>query len=101
MARHRPQDRYGVFVILLSDDAAARQRLKDLAARAGLKQVVLCTTDARGQQRNNLAADADVSVAVYGGQWWKVSANFALRKGELNRQRADAIFEAVTRVLPK
>ena len=46
MTRRKPQNKLGVFVILLGDDARTRQKLKELAAREGLKQVVLSTTDA-------------------------------------------------------
>lgn len=107
MRKHKPSTRFGVFVILLTEDARMPQKLKDLAAREGLKQVVLANCNAadlnRYRGRYQLAQEADVTVAVYTGPGYqaKVSANFALKKGGLNKQQAEAIFGAVTRVLPR
>ena len=51
-----------------------------------------------------VAKDAAVTVVIYNmarrGQQ-KVTANFALRKGELNEAKADAIVKALSDVLPK
>jgi hypothetical protein len=106
--KHKRSDRFGVFVIFLGDDADTRKKLKELAVKQGLKHVVLTSTNATGETRNKLAREADVTVAVYSGnhetRWQrqtKVSANFALKKGELSKEKSEAIFEAVTKVLPK
>jgi hypothetical protein len=103
MSKHKPQQRYGAFVVLFNDDAKMQQKLKDLAAKGGLKQVVLCIGNAQAAAKNRVAGEADVTVAVYTGPQWqaKVSANFALKKGELTSQKAEAIFGAVTGALPR
>src|SRR5258705_405659 len=85
MTKHKPQNRYGVFVILLGSDAKQHQKLKDLITKEGPKQVVLCATDATGEQRNKLAKEAEVTVAVYRDHN-QVSTNFALKKCELDEK---------------
>jgi hypothetical protein len=99
MAKHKPQDRLGVFVILLGNDAKQQQKLKDWVNKDGPKQVVLCT-DVNGEQRNKVAKEAAVTVAVYRDHN-QVSANFALKKGELDCQKAGAIYAAIDKVVPK
>ena len=101
MTRQKRANRLGVFVVLCTDDAAMRQKLKELADNGGLKQVVLSTfQNAGGPPRYKVARDADLTVAVYKDNN-KVSANFALVKGLLDKARADAVFDAVVGVLPK
>ena len=99
MTRHKPQNRYGVFVILLGNDAKQHEKYKEWVEKGGLKQVVLCT-DVNGEQRNKIAREAEVTVAVYKDHN-EVSANFALKKGELDEKKAGAIYEAIDKALPK
>jgi molybdopterin biosynthesis enzyme MoaB len=101
VSKHRPALRPGVFVILSSGDSKMQQKLRELAARGGVKHVVL-TIGGSGVRKYNVANEAAVSVGVYRGPGLeaKVSANFALRKGELTRKKAEAIFQAVTRAWP-
>jgi hypothetical protein len=103
MSKHKPQNRYGVFVVLFNDDARMQQKLKDLASKGGLKQVVFCIGNAQAAKKNRIAGQADVTVAVYNLHQYdiKVTTNFALKKGELTSQKADAIFGTVTGVLPR
>lgn len=101
MARQKRTAKLGVFVIFCTDDANGMQpKLKELSAKEGLKQVVLCTFAAEGPRRYKVAKEAAFTVAVYKNHE-DVSANFALKKGALDKDKADAIVKAVTTVLPK
>ncbi len=94
------QPRLGVFIIFCNDDAGLKKQLEDQLAREPLKQVVLCTCNAAGPTRYRVAREADLTVAVYENRS-TVAANFALKKGELNEEKAAEIFKAVSRVLPR
>jgi hypothetical protein len=98
--RTGPENR-GVFVVFCSDDPGMRQRLQELAAKEGLKHVVLCTTNSAGPPRYRLAREADLTVLIYGGGPRKVAANVALRKGELEEQRTSVILKELNQVLPR
>ena len=94
------KDRFGVFVILLAGNGP-QQQLKDLVAKEGLKQVVLSTfQNNAGPPRYKVAKDAHLTVAVYKNKD-TVSANFVMDKGGLSKKKAEAIIEAVTKVLPQ
>src|SRR3954466_12386780 len=82
-AKHKPQNRYGVYLILRSDDATTQKKFEELVAKGGHKHVVLCTTDGMGESRNKLAREAAVTVSVYADHQ-KVSSNVALKSGELD-----------------
>jgi len=101
-------DKFGVFVILLTDDADAQKKLGEVAAREGLKHVVLSAyqklrsqpSATAGPVRYKVAKEADVTVAVYREED-VVTANFALQKGGLTGKKVEAIQAAVARVLPR
>jgi hypothetical protein len=98
----QPNDKkLGTFVIIGDADGRADQ-LRKLAENHSLKNVSLCISAA--PPRYEISNDAEVTVVIYnpdrpGRQ--KVQANFALRKGELDEAKADAIVEALMKVLPK
>jgi hypothetical protein len=98
----RAEDRkLGVFVIIGDADGRAEQ-LKELAKKEGLTRVSFCIGTA--PPRYEVNKDADVTVVIYtvgrpGRQ--EVTANFALRKGELSAAKRGDITEALSKVLPK
>jgi hypothetical protein len=98
-ARRPGPKRQGVFVVFNSDDAGLKQKLRDLIDKEGLKQVVLCFGTSEGPAKYEVAEEAGLTVAIY--QNGLVRANFALRKGELTKDRAKEITKALTQVLPK
>lgn len=73
-----------------------------MAAKEALKRVSLCIDAApKGYE---VAQEAAITVVIYRvGQRRreKVTANFALRKGELNEAKIDAIVKALSEALPK
>jgi hypothetical protein len=92
----------GVFVIFDSKAEGLDNRLREIAAKEGLKRVSLCI--GAPPPDYEVAAAADLTAAIYNPARrpeQKVKANFALRKGELDTATADAIVKALGDVLPK
>jgi hypothetical protein len=92
----------GVFVVFDGNSDGLDKRLLGMAEKEGLKRVNLCIGDPPDDYE--LAGEADVTVVIYTvgrRPQQKVTANFALRKGELDEATADAILKALSDVLPK
>jgi hypothetical protein len=94
-------NKLGTFVII-GDAAGRAEQLRGLAECESLERVTLCIGAA--PPRYEVNAEADVTVVIYspgrpGRQ--TVTANFALRKGELDETKCDAIIAALASVLPK
>jgi hypothetical protein len=92
----------GAYVIFESNVNGLDQRLRDLASKAAIKHVPLCIGPA--PKNYELSPEADLTVVIYRlGKRRRepVMANFALRKGELDETKADAIVKALSDVLPK
>jgi hypothetical protein len=92
----------GVFVVFVRNSDGLDKRLRDMAEKAGLKRVSLCI--GRPPDDYEVARGADVTVVIYSDglrREQRVTANFALRKGELDEAKADAIVKALSSVLPK
>jgi hypothetical protein len=92
----------GVYVIFVNNADGLDNQLRELADKESLKRVHLCIGPPKDDYE--LARDADVTVVIYQvGQrrQEKVMANFALRKGELDGAKADAIVKALAEALPK
>jgi hypothetical protein len=90
----------GVFVIYCNSSPSINDQLKALVAQENLKQIVLFSTTAEGPKRYNLAKDADMTVVVYDGER-TVTSNHALKPGELNEAKADAIVKSIVAMLRK
>jgi hypothetical protein len=91
----------GAFVMVLNDAPGLDQSLRSLAEKEAIKQVALGIGAPPPDYA--IAPDADVTVVIYPPARrpkQKVSANFALRKGELNDAKIAEIVEAITAVLP-
>jgi len=92
----------GVFVIVDSKADGLEKRLKDMADKEKLKRVSFgIDTPPRNYEVNG---EADVTVVIYKlgkRRLEPVTANFALRKGELDKKKTEAIVKALSDVLPK
>jgi hypothetical protein len=92
----------GVFVIFLKNPDGLDGQLRATAEKVGLKRVSQCIGTA--PQDYEVAQEADITVVIYrsgpGGDN-KVSANFALRKGELDQAKTAAIVKALSDALPR
>jgi hypothetical protein len=91
----------GAYVIFVSNPDGLEKQLRGMAEKETLKRVSLCIGD---PPRNyEVAGEADVTVVIYTvgrRSQQAVTANFALRKGELDEAKADAIVKALSEVLP-
>ena len=98
----KPQRAPGVYVIFESNTNGLDGRLREIAEKEKLQRVSLCIGTPPGNYQ--VAREADVTVVIYSvGRRYeqKVTANFALGKGELDEAKADAIVKALSEVLPK
>ena len=91
----------GAFVIFVNNGDGLEQRVRGLAVKVALQRVNLCIGAPPADYA--LAQEADVTVVIYNvnrrGQQ-HVTANFALRKGELDAATTEAIVKALADVLP-
>jgi len=94
----RPQ---GVYVIFVNNADGLDKQLRGIAEKEGLKRVNLCI--GAPPAAYEVAPAADVTVVIYnaGRRGQPVTANFALRKGELDDAKTEAIVKALSDVLPK
>jgi hypothetical protein len=97
----KTQRELGVYVLHMNNENGLDQRLRTLAEKEAIKRVALGIGAPPADYA--VANEADVTVVVYpparrGRQ--TVSANFALRKGELNDTTINAIVKSIADVLP-
>ena len=91
----------GTYVIV-GDAHGRAERLRDLARKEALPHVSLCIGTA--PPRYEVAPEAAVTVVIYNPgrrSQQAVVANFALRQGELDETRREAVVAALSKVLPK
>jgi hypothetical protein len=98
----KPPRAPGVYFIVDSNAEGLDKQLRTIACSESLQHINLCIGPV--PQDYVISKDAEVTVVIYnmnrrGDQ--RVTANFALRKGELNDAKADAIVKALADVLPK
>jgi hypothetical protein len=92
----------GAYVLFVNNADGLDKRLRDIADKKALKRVSLCI--GAPPKNYEIADEADVTVVIYTlgrRPQQHVTANFALRKGELDEAKADAIVKALSDVLPK
>src|SRR6266567_2184071 len=85
--------RMGSFVVFLSDDEGMEEKLKDLAKKEGLKNIILTLDNPAGPRAYNVTKDADVTVVLYNKR--TVKANHAYKKGEFKAKDIEAILKEV------
>jgi hypothetical protein len=92
----------GAYVIFVSNADGLEQRLRGMAEKETLKRVNLCIGAV--PKNYEVAGDADVTVVIYSvgrRNEQHVTANFALRKGELTEEKTFAVVQALSDVLPR
>jgi hypothetical protein len=85
------------FVVFLTDEEKAVDRLKGLAQREAIKHTILTIDNVPGPPDYHIAKDADVTVVLYNKR--KVEANYAFKKGELNSQKIERILGDLPKIL--
>jgi hypothetical protein len=92
----------GVFVIFDSKTEGLDKQLRALAEKKKLQHISLCIGPP--PEDYEVSKDADITVVIYKigkRRGEKVLANFALRKGELDKAKSKEIVKALSDVLPK
>jgi hypothetical protein len=87
--------------LVVNDAPGLAEQLRGLEKKEGLRYVSLCIGAA--PPRYEVNPEAEVTVLIYNPERrgrQKVTANFALRKGELNDAKIDDIVKALAAVLP-
>jgi hypothetical protein len=91
----------GVYVIFVNNADGLDKRLREMAAKEGLKRVSLCIGAPPPDYAVASAADLTAVIYTVGRRWEQhVTANFALRNGELDEAKADGIVKELSNVLP-
>jgi hypothetical protein len=88
----------GAFVVLLTDDDKAEEKLKALAEKEKLEKVILTVDNPAGPKAYKIAEDADTTVLLYTKR--TIKKNFAYEKGKLTEKDAGEIAESVKDILP-
>ena len=81
------------FVVLMTDDDKAEDKLKDLAKSQKIDKVLLMVDNRAGPENLKIAKDADVTVVLYTQK--KVKKTLAFERGKLNEKTADEVAAAV------
>jgi hypothetical protein len=85
------------FVVFCSDEEGLPKKLKDLAAKEGIKRTVLAMDNPAGPGGYSIPKEADVTVILYVKH--NVKVNHAFKKGEL--KDVDAVIKDLDKILPK
>jgi hypothetical protein len=91
--------KFKAVVVLLTTDDKAEAKLKELAEKEKLKNVILAVEGAEGPGKYNIAKDAEVTVLLYEKK--KVKKNYVFEKGKLTDKEVDAVVGAVKEILPE
>ncbi|MBX9677925.1 MAG: hypothetical protein K2X38_04110 [Gemmataceae bacterium] len=86
------------FVVFLNDDEKMEGKLKEMAEKEKVKNVVLAIDNPAGPDGYEINKDADVTVVLYNKR--KVEVNHAYRKGELNTAAIEKIISELPKILP-
>jgi|SRR5689334_12997702 hypothetical protein len=89
----------GAFIVLLTDDEKAEDKLKELAEKENLKKVVLLLDNPAGPKEYHIAKEADVTVVLYEKK--EVKKNFAYEKGKFTDKEADKVAAAIKEIAAK
>jgi quercetin dioxygenase-like cupin family protein len=81
-------------VVLLSDDDALESQLKDFGAKHNVNQVTTGIDPSAGSPKWMLSREADVTIILY--ERFKVTRNYALKRGELKGETIETIVADVS-----
>jgi hypothetical protein len=90
----------GSFIVFLGDDEALKKKVKELADKENIRDMILTTMSTpSGPPKYKLAKDAHVTVVLYVDS--KVAANFAFAAGQLDDKAVEKILKDLAKILPK
>ena len=84
------------YVVYLSDEEDAEQRLKQLAESNGIKNVSLTVMEPPGPRRYKVAKDAAVTVVLYKRQ--RVVANHAFAPGQFTAECVEKVLSDLPKI---
>jgi hypothetical protein len=87
------------FVVFLTDEEKAKDKLKSLADKEGIKKTILTIDNVPGPPDYHIAKEADVTVVLYNKR--VTQANYAFKKGELTSQKIEQLIGDLPKILPK
>ena len=84
----------GAYVVFLTDDDKAADKLKAFAEKENLKNVILAVDNPSGPNKYNVSKDADLTVVLYSERTAK--ANMAFEKGKITDKDITAVEAGIT-----
>jgi hypothetical protein len=98
VAKNEDKKMAAFLVVLTEDPDAVEPKLKELAAKQGIKKVPLTIFEgASGPGSYKISKDADLTVLMWKGL--KVEANHAFAKGELDDKSVKTVVEDTKSIL--
>lgn len=88
----------GSYAVFCNDEEGLQAKLEELAAKQGLKELILAIDSVSGPHGYGIAKQADVTVLLYSD--FTVRANHAFAKGALNDAGIDRIVGDVGKIIP-
>ena len=88
----------GAYVVFLTEDDKAADKLKEVSEKLKLKNVTLAVDNPAGPAKYNVAKDADLTVVLYTERTSKV--NYAFEKGKITDKDIETIVKDVTKITP-
>jgi len=88
----------GTFVVFLTDDDKASDKLKAFAEKNKLKNVILAVDNPSGPNKYNVSKDADLTVILYSERVSK--ANMAFEKGKITDKDIEAVNAGISKIIP-
>ena len=92
----RKSARLRAVVVILSDEDALENKLKEYGEKQEIEHVNLAIMEPDGPKHYKLSKEADVTVLLY--KRLKVQANHAFKKGELNENGVEKILADVPKI---
>lgn len=88
----------GSYAVFLNSDEALQAQLEELAAKQGLRALILSIDNPAGPEGYKIARQADVTVLLYNDL--TVRANHSFAKGQLNDAAIERIVADVSKIVP-
>jgi hypothetical protein len=85
------------YVVFCSGDDKLEAKLKEMADKAKLKDLVLSIESASGPEKYNISKDADVTIVLYKER--VVVANHAFQKGSLSEKDVDTVLGEIANLV--
>ncbi len=85
------------YVVFCSDDDKLEAKLKDLAEKSKLKELVLSIESDTGPEKYNINKDADITILLYKDR--TVTANYTFEKGKLSDKDIPMVLGEISKLV--